>query len=241
MFIYESIFKDKQNVLFVMAHPDDSIAFYGALINKLAKDKKNIYVVCVTNGARGSRENKISEEDLAKNRIAEEICALETLGVPKENYTCLNYKDGEVESTYKLIGEISKYIRKHKADIVCTHEPTAIYSETYKKDGFFIQHRDHRKIAEAVVDSAYPFSRDLSFFPEHAIEGIEPHEVYDILLTDEVKSNFELDYSLEVETKKAAMRCYKSQWDEETINEIIGFTKDNNKYLEKYFYLKLLW
>lgn len=224
-----------------MAHPDDILVYYAALVNKLRKDKKKVYVLTVSNGARGSRENIIAEKELANKRLEEEISALKFLGVPKENVNFLNYKDGEVESNYKLIGEITKFIRKYKADIVCTHEPTGIYLETYKKDGFFVQHRDHRKVAEAVVDSAYPFSRDKSFFPEHAKEGIEPHTFYDIVMTDEVKCNFELDYTDELETKKAAMRIHKSQFDEAFITDVVETVKFNGRYLEKYFYVKLLW
>lgn len=66
MFTYTDIFHDKQNILFIVAHPDDIIVFYGALIHQLRKDAKKIYVVTVTNGARGSRDNVISEEALAK-------------------------------------------------------------------------------------------------------------------------------------------------------------------------------
>jgi N-acetylglucosamine malate deacetylase 1 len=241
MFTYNQIFTDKKNVLFVTAHPDDAIVYYGALIGKLIQDKKKIFVVTVSNGARGSHDNVISEDDLAEKRLNEETSALEFLKVPKSNFKCLNYKDGEVESNYKLIGEIVKYIREFKADVVCTHEPTGIYMETYNKDGFFMQHRDHRKVAEAVCDAVYPFSRDRSFFPEHAKEGIEPHTMFDIVMTDELKSNFEIDYTDELETKKAALRLYKSQMDEGFINDVVDAVKFDGRYLEKYFYVKLLW
>lgn len=241
MFTYEEVFAKKQRILFVMAHPDDAIVYYGALIHKLVNDHKEIFVLTVSNGARGSHEHVVTEEELAEKRLKEEQTALEFLHVPKDNSACLNYKDGEVESNYKLIGEIAKYIRKFKADVVCTHEPTGIYLETYNKDGFFMQHRDHRKTAEAVCDAVYPFSRDRSFFPEHETEGIKPHTMYDIVMTDEIKSNFEIDYTDKVETKKSALRLYKSQMDENFVNDVVNSVKSGDRYLEKYFYVKLLW
>ncbi len=241
MFTYDQIFGDKKNVLVVTAHPDDTLVYFGALINTLRKEEKNVFVVVVTNGARGSGDKHISEGELSKIRIEEETQALEFLKVPKENLTCLQYKDGEVESNYKLIGEISKYIRKYKADIVCTHEPTSIYQPTYNKQGFFMQHRDHRKVGEAVMDAVYPFARDRSFFPEHAVEGIEPHTMYDILLTDEIGSTFDFDYTEELETKKAAMSIHKSQFDESFITDVVETVKSGDRYLEKFFYVKLLW
>lgn len=241
MYTYEDIFTSKKNILIVSAHPDDCLVYFAGLINRLRKENKNVYVVVVTNGARGSKDSVISEEELAQVRINEEISALQFLKVSKENFYCLNYKDGEVESSLQLIGEVSYYIRKYKADLVCTHEPSLIYQHTYNNDGFFVQHRDHRKVGEAVIDAAYPFSRDRSFFPEHYKEGIEPHSVYDILLTDEAGGNFDFDYTEEVETKKSAMRLHKSQFNEEFINQVVDDTKSNDRYFEKFRYVKLLW
>jgi LmbE family N-acetylglucosaminyl deacetylase len=242
MLTYEEIFSKNQNILFVPAHPDDVIVFYGALIHKLVADKKQIFVLTVTNGCRGSGDKDITEEALGKERISEEIKALEFLGVPKQNTICLNYKDGEVESNYKLIGKISKYIRKFKVDIVCTHEPTGVYLSDYGNRGFFVQHRDHRKVGEAVIDGVYPFSRDKSFFPEHAKDGLTPHTVMEILMTDEIKSNFEIDYTDEVKTKTDALQLHQTQFDTaEAAQEIVDAVKFDGRYLEKYFYVKLLW
>jgi LmbE family N-acetylglucosaminyl deacetylase len=241
VFTFNQIFSDKQSILFVTAHPDDLVVFFGALIHRLRTEGKDVYVLLVTNGARGSRENEVSEVDLAKQRLTEEVACLKVLGVEEKNLVCLGYADGEVESNMKLIGEISKFIRKFKAELVATHEPSLQYLSTYAKDGFFVQHRDHRKIGEAVIDAVYPFSRDRSFFPEHYAEGIEPHETFDILLTDEKDCNFDFDYSEHVELKKQAMRAHKTQFDENTIEEILNSFKLDGKYLEKFNYVKLLW
>lgn len=241
MFTYDEIFSSKKRFLFVTAHPDDLVVFFGSLIHQLRKDGKDVFVLLVTNGARGSRENDVAEATLAKQRLAEETACLKVLGVDEKNFTCLGYADGEVESDMKLIGEISKYIRKYKVDMVATHEPSLQYMPTYAKDGFFVQHRDHRKIGEAVIDAVYPFSRDRSFFTEHYAEGIEPHEVFDILLTDEKECNFDFDYSDIVGLKRQAMRAHKSQFSDETIEEILNAFKFEGKYLEKFNYVKLLW
>lgn len=142
MFTYEQIFDNKKRVLFFPAHPDDIMVYFGGLINRLSKEGKQVFVVTVSNGARGSKDTNISEETLAKTRLEEEIAGLEFLKVPKENHVCLNYKDGEVESNMQLIGEVVKYIRKFKPDIICTHEPTSIYQSTKDGSGYWVQHRD---------------------------------------------------------------------------------------------------
>ncbi len=237
MFTYSDVFKDKKNILIVTAHPDDCLVYFAALIAKLRQEDKNVFALVVTNGARGSKNSVISEQALAEQRIEEEVVALEFLKVNRENFVCLDYKDGEVESDMNLIGEISKYIRKFKVDIVCTHEPTVLYDAEYG----FVQHRDHRKVGEAVIDAVYPFSRDRSFFTEHLEEGIEPHSVYEILLTPETISNLALDYTDELETKKSAMRLHKSQFDENFINQVVDDYKEGERYFEKYKYVKLQW
>lgn len=241
MFTYDQIFDNKKSALIIAAHPDDCLVYFAGLIHKLRQDSKNVYVLTVTNGARGSKGNIISEEELAKKRLEEEIKALEYLHVPQENFACLNYKDGEVESNLTLIGEISYYIRKYKVDILCTHEPGLLYAATYNNDGFFVQHRDHRKVGEAVIDAAYPFSRDRSFFPEHTKERIDPHTVYDLLLTDEMGCNFDFDYTENLEMKKSAMRIHKSQFSEEFIDQVVNDMEKDGRYFEKFKYVKLLW
>lgn len=240
-FTYDEIFQKKNSILFVTAHPDDADILFGGLITKLTTDGKEVTVLVVTNGARGSREHHIAETDLAKQRLQEETSALQALGVKKDHIACLGYKDGEVESNFKLIGEIARYIRKTKADLVATHEPGVIYAPTYANNGFFIQHRDHRKTGEAVLDAVYPFSRDRSFFPEQYKEGIEPHSVYDVLLSDEQGCNFDFDFGQFVEKKKNALRAHKSQLNEESVHEIIRYQTFDGTCLEKFKYLKLLW
>lgn len=238
---YNEIFDNKRRILFFPAHPDDIMVYFAGLISKLRKDNKEVFVVTVSNGARGSKDKIISEEELSKQRLDEEMAGLAYLNIPKENHVCLNYKDGEIESNMQLIGEIVKYIRKFKPDIVCTHEPSRQYIPTESGNGFWVQHRDHRKVAEAVIDAVYPFSRDRSFFPQHLKEGLEPHAVYDLLLTEENGVNFKFDYTEELEMKKSAMRLYKSQMDEGFITDVVESIKEGDHYMEYFNYVHLLW
>ncbi|HLA03675.1 MAG TPA: PIG-L family deacetylase, partial [Patescibacteria group bacterium] len=127
MLDYKAVFAEKEKVLFVTAHPDDVDVFFGGLICLLRKEGKQVKVVVVTNGARGSRDNNIPEAELAKKRIAEEEGALSCLGLEKENFLTLNYLDGEVENSFELIGDIARVIREFKPEICCTHEPNGIY------------------------------------------------------------------------------------------------------------------
>ncbi len=240
MYNFNQIFESKQNVLLVTAHPDDCIVYFCGLIHKLRSENKNVFVLAVSNGARGG-DGTLSETDVAKLRIQEEIDALATLNVPKENFACLNYKDGDIESNLELIQQIVKYIVEWKAEVVCTHDPVGQYIPMYDNQGYYIQHRDHRKVGEAVIDAVYPFSRHSSFFPDNTDSSAKPREVLDVLLTDENTFNVEIDMLDLLDIKRKALSAHKSQMSEEHIEEVINAFSENGKFFERFNYLKLLW
>ena len=61
MYSYQDIFIDKEKILYVTAHPDDVDVFFGGTLCKLNQDKKETFVLVVTNGGRGSKNVDISE------------------------------------------------------------------------------------------------------------------------------------------------------------------------------------
>lgn len=240
MFSLEQVLEGKSSVLFVTAHPDDVVVFFGMLIATLRQRSVTVHVLTVTNGARGCRNNIVDEEELATLRCEEEIEALKVLGVPSENCHCLHYKDGEVESNMVFIGQIVEFIRKFKPQMVCTHEPDIQY--VIESSGYaYIQHRDHRKVGQAVIDAVYPFARDRSFFPEHFVEGLESHIVYEILLSGEKSCNLELDLTMQVETKRQALAKHRSQFDAKKVESVLESFSEGGRNLEYYQYLKLSW
>ncbi len=241
MYSYEDIFSEKRRVLFVTAHPDDLDVFYGGLVARLVEDGKVVRVVVVTGGARGSRENEISEEELQAIRLDEQRQALKELGVKPENFESLCYLDGEVENNLETIGKIARVIRQFKPEIVCTHDPLGLYFKFRKGEAYYVNHRDHRLTGLSTVDAVYPFSRDRSFFREHLVENIEPHTVVEVFLTGEGEANSKIDYTGVVEKKRSALMSHKSQFSTESVDGIIEGDKVGSGYAEDGFYLKLGW
>lgn len=238
---YSDVFGNKNKVLFVTAHPDDVDGFFGGVIAKLAKDNKEVFVLVVTNGARGSRENQISEEELGRTRVEEQKKALEILGVKSENFFTLNFKDGEIDNNYKNIGEIAKFIRKLKPDIVATHEPNIHYYQYAGTDRFNVNHRDHRLVGSCTIDAVYPFSRDRSFFPEHYSDGLEPHTVRELYLVPDYQTNTQIDINDVVEQKRQAILAHKSQMNKEQCDNLIEPYKNESGYFEPGNHLVLEW
>lgn len=243
MYSYEDIFSNKKRVLFVTAHPDDVDAYFGGLLAKLNQDNKETFVLVITGGARGSREKEIAEEELQAIRIEEQKEALKILGAKDGNFESLCYLDGEVENNMELIGKIAKYIRKFKPDIVCTHEPFGYYHRFEMKGQtyFSVNHRDHRNTGLSTLDAVYPFSRDRSFFPEHLAELLEPYTIMEVFLSGDGATNTKIDISQVVEEKKKALLCHKSQFEEGSIDEMMEYFKEGDKYIENGNYLKLAW
>ena len=240
---YKDIFSDKEKVLFITAHPDDVDVFFGGTLARLMEDQKEAFVLVVTNGARGSKDNDISEAELGKIREDEQIEALSNLGLEEDSFQTLGYLDGEVENDMQLIGDIVGVIRRFRPDIVCTHEPHGYYSVQKKGElvRYHVNHRDHRKVGVSVTDAVYPFSRDRSFFKDQLSKEVQPHEVSEIMFTFNNEINTRIDITEVAEKKKSALLSHKTQFDEETVNRIMELFKEGDKYFEYGNYIKLAW
>lgn len=240
---YKDIFTGKERVLFVMAHPDDVDVFFGGTLARLTADSKEAFVLVVTNGARGSKENNISEADLGSIRENEQIAALNQLGLEKDSFMTLGYLDGEVENDMGLIGDISAAIRKYKPDMVCTHEPHGFYytRRIGKMSRQHVNHRDHRNVGSSTADAVYPFSRDRSFFKDQLSEKVGPYKVHEMLFTFDDSFNTKIDITEVADKKKKALLSHKTQFDRQTIDQIMQIFQDEDSYYEYGNYIKLAW
>ena len=239
MLSYKDIFEDKKRILFVMAHPDDVDIFWGGTITMLRAERKKVFVLVMTNGARGSRDNIVSEEELAIERIEEQRRALKIYGVPSNHFSTLNYKDGEAENNMELIGNIAYVIRKFKPDIVCTHNPNNFFIKSANGDNYHVNHKDHRVCGISTMDAVYPFSRDRSFFIEHISNGIKQHTVKEIVFTGNEEPNTIIDVSKVIDKKRKGMKEHKSQFDNKTAENILNHFKNGKTPVERGFYIKL--
>ena len=210
---YSKIFSDKQRIMFVFAHPDDAEIYCGGLIARLAGDGKQVILIKMTTGNKGSRGETISEVDLAKTRESEDAQALKVLGLNDTDSLNLNLGDGEIETNLETIGKVVKEIRKFEPDLIVTHNPekTLIRDED---GGYYVNHRDHRHTAEVTIDAAYPYSRDLLFYPEHIKDGLSGHSCSEFLFVDSWghQDSIYIDITDFAETRTKAIACHKSQY-----------------------------
>jgi LmbE family N-acetylglucosaminyl deacetylase len=191
-----------ERVMVVTAHPDDPEFGAGGTIAKLVKEGREVTYVIVTNGSKGSGDRAITSERLAGIREDEQRNAARTLGVARVEF--LGHEDGEVEDTRRLRLDITRQIRRWRADLVITQHPTRAYTN------FYGWHRDHRITAGVVLDCVYPLARDHLSFPE-LLPEYEPHKVRELYLVQWEQPNFVVDITETMELKLKAVTCHASQ------------------------------
>ncbi len=224
---YNEIFINKKRVLVVMAHPDDAEVFAGGTIARLIKNGIEVRVVTMSCGNKGSRGNKTSSKNLAKMRLSENQNSMKVLGVKKENLVCLNIDDGYIENDIPTIGLIAEQIRIFKPDLIITHNGEDIIIRMSTGTNW-VNHRDHRNTGKSTIDAAYPYSRDLLFFPEHfKNKNSSSHIVTEFLITDSYNhpDNISINVTDFFKQKVNALKSHSSQYSpDDALDECLFFT-----------------
>ena len=192
-------------VLGVAAHPDDLDFGASGTMAKFARSGAEVYYLLLTDGSKGSEDKSLSSEELIKIRQEEQRAALLALG--GKGITFLNYPDSGLYVTQELKKDIVRQIRKLRPDVVITNDPTVVYS----LNRGMINHTDHRAAGQATIDAVFPLARDHLTFPELLEEGLEPHKVGTLLLTNFDQHNYYVDISDTLELKLAALKHHASQ------------------------------
>ena len=238
---YSEIFSNKKRILFVFSHPDDAEIYCGGTIARLVEDGKQVRLVKMTTGNKGSRNERTTEKELSETREREDAEALKVLGLELSDSINLNLGDGEVENSLSTIGLLVKEIRKFKPDLVVTHNPEAVIIRDLS-GGYYVNHRDHRNTAVSVVDAVYPYSRYTLFFPEHFDEEVSTHSVVEFLFVDSWghQDTAYIEITEQEKKRTKAIACHKSQYSEENAQESTDYfapLKDGNRF-EQFRYVR---
>ena len=167
------------------------------------------------------------------------------LGINKENNIYLNIPDGHVENTVDNIGRIVEQIRIFQPDLIIAHNPE-VSIVRFDKDNSWVNHRDHRATGQLTFDAAYPYSRDLLFFPEHFENPLAKSWSCDELLVvdsyDHPDSVF-MEMTDFVDKRVTAHAVHKTQYNRESAQESADFFTKNwdpegKKNFETFRYVK---
>ena len=191
-------------VLGVFAHPDDAEIAAGGVLAKWAAAGREVHLLILTNGDRGSQDPSASREELAATRRVETEAAAGVMGVA--SVRVLSTHDGELENTTIVREVVTRRIREVRAETVISVDPTAVFFENR-----YYNHSDHRTAGWIALDSCFPGSGNPHFFSEQLGEGLETQDVYDVWLGWSNEPNRTEDISGFFETKIAALAKHDSQ------------------------------
>lgn len=194
-------------VLAVFAHPDDAEICAGGTLAKWAARGREVHLLVLTNGDRGSADPFRDRAELAATRRAETLAAAEVLGLASAHV--LDIHDGELENTTEVRGIVVRRIRLARAETVITCDPTAWFF----RDRYY-NHSDHRRAGEIALDAVFPGAGNPHYFAEHLAEGLDVRQVHDVWLGWTNEPNHVEDVTGHFATAMAALAEHRSQVEE---------------------------
>ena len=160
-----------KTILVFTPHPDDDVFGAGGTIALLNRNQNKLYIVIYTNDDKGSYDPKMTSQQLARIRKAEEEVSEGLLGTPKENIMWMGYDDGMLEYAPqpKLVEEATAIIRRIRPDVLLSVDPGEWYERWHKTD--------HRMAAFNTIDAVRAAEFWLYFPNQRLQQGLQPYRV----------------------------------------------------------------
>ncbi|QQS36025.1 MAG: PIG-L family deacetylase [Ignavibacteriales bacterium] len=227
----ETVASNEKIIMVVLAHPDDETAM-GPVLAKYAADNK-VYLVLAADGRYGTREHAgiPAGDSLAQIRKVETICSCNALGIEPPIF--LGFHDGLGSRTG--LGEYFRQTAKLKEKLKLLMEeinPDVII--TFGPDGD-TGHPDHRAISdittEIILREGWYEKYPLHFVGFPNDETDTSFTSAELNSVDEKYLNVRIKYN-EAHREKhfESIRCHKSQWTEDEMNEWLEMEKSNTSY-----------
>jgi len=196
---------EKQQILVILAHPDDPEFFCGATLAHWAQAGHEITYYLLTCGDKGRNDNNrhIPGNELCTLRHTEERAAADVLGVKEVHF--LDRDDGYLVPDLALRREVARIIRQFKPDVLVTCDPQNLYTP------FGLNHPDHRAAGQVVLDAVFPASGNELFFPDLLDEGWQPHTPKEVWASLTSQPNVTLDVTDTWDIKIRALKQHNSQ------------------------------
>lgn len=212
----------------IMAHPDDAEFVCGGTVAKWCAEGWEVFYVLVTGGDKGTHDPEQHPEKLAAIREEEQRAACRVLGV--KECVFLGYPDGFTSESAELRGQIVRLLRLYRPDVVITWDA---WRGTFN-------HRDHRNVGTVVSDAIYPLVRDRLIYAKDEEDGLESHQVNEVLLAGPEKADYVVDITDHWTTKIDAIVCHTSQVGGRTREDFIKVreeqvAKEGDKPIEERF------
>jgi LmbE family N-acetylglucosaminyl deacetylase len=196
-----------KSILIFTPHPDDETFSMGGTLAMLSRNRNQIHIVIFTNDNKGSLDLEMTRERLARIRRAEEEKACNLLGIPKENIHWLGYDDGDLEYANPQIlrGEVARFIKLYRPDVVFAPDPGSIWNQWHKTD--------HRMAAN-ITNDAFIAAEFHLYYPQHLLdENLKPFYVKERYFYYSQEPNYEVDITKVFDLKMQAALAHVSQFE----------------------------
>lgn len=199
--------REMKPVVGIFAHPDDEVFGPGGTLATFAKEGRDLYIICVTNGDAGQNVSKKTHslKDIRQEEILE---SAKVLGIKKVYF--LDFKDGDLSNNlYHAIAEKLKDLLKAiKPEIILTLEPRGASG-----------HIDHIVVSliSTYIFNKMPFIKELWYFcytqeiRKVILKYLGDYFVYFPLGYKKNEISKTVDVSPVWEQKIAAMKKHESQ------------------------------
>ncbi|MEX2456982.1 MAG: PIG-L family deacetylase, partial [Balneolaceae bacterium] len=196
-----------KTILLVGAHPDDDASAH-ATLSMLQENGNDVYILILTLGNVGTRDLNMSRFKMAEVRRAEQLSAMQELGIPEENYINLGYTDGmlEVADQEEVVKQIVYWMRKLRPDVLFGFDPGWGYQMWHKTD--------HRMASYLAVDAARVAEWHLLHEGHMINDGLKPHTITEYMFFRPMTEaeNYIVDISDYYDRKMSSISRYASQY-----------------------------
>lgn len=199
-----------QNILVILAHPDDPEFFCGGALARWARAGHSITYYLLTCGDKGFNDSTpagMTPDDLCRVRHEEQQAAARVIGAKAVHF--LDRSDGYLVPDLDLRRAVVRIIRQHKPDILVTCDPQNLFAR------YGVNHPDHRAAGQAALDAVFPAAGNKSYFPELLAEGFQPHMPREVWVSLTEQPNVVLDVTDTWEVKLQALLQHRTQVPEE--------------------------
>ncbi len=191
-------------VLAVFGHPDDAEIASGGTLARWCAEGREVHLLILTNGDRGSEDPAQDRAELAATRLIESEAAAKVLGLA--GVRIMPVHDGELTNSAHVRAEIVRTVRTVRPGLVLTCDPTAWFF-----GGNYFNHADHRTAGAAALDSVFPGAGNPLFFAEQIAEGLSAWKVPEVWLGWTNEPNHFQDITGHMDTKLTALFEHRSQ------------------------------
>lgn len=188
------------SALAIYAHPDDAEVSCGGTLAFWSRNGCQVDVVIGTTGDKGSSDEFVSTNELVCLREQEIAQSAKLTGISA--YHMLKYPDGAINNDEVLREKLVALMRKLKPEVVLCPDPTSVFFGQH-----YYNHRDHREVGWAVLDSISPAVSSPLYFPNTG----KAHKVEKVLLSGTSYPDKWVDISTALEVKISALLCHKTQ------------------------------